>query len=552
LVFIKQVVNADAGDVDHVGGDDWDNFDKYFSAALDVLSGDVNSQFRIRDNKFQFRNPANTFHYLVRTSAIVANRDITIPLLTGNDIFVFEAFAATITNKTLALGSNTISGTAAEFNTAVTDDTFFYISNNISNMATSTSAQFDAANSDGTFVLNADNISALAASSVAQYNTSLTGDSFMTFASTNVVTGAIRITAGTMRIPLSATPTMAVDGDFAIDTTVTDFSHGIMKYFDGEEVGVVAMPIAQFGTPSDGFVVSYNATNDEFELVAAGVGDALTTNPLSQFAATTSAQLLGVISNETGTGLLVFGTSPTIVTPTIASFVNATHDHSNAAGGGLLTTLGTITTGVWQGTAVASAFLDADTQHLSVAQTITGAKTYQDDKLLIQNPAATFSYTITAAAIAAARILNLPLTTATDTLMTLGLAQTVSGALTLSAVLTMSGANVDLAGNDLDNTQNLILDQSVSGTDIDFNEDQQQTISIAANTTFTGVNYAIGKSKTVFITTDGTLRTLTFPAGWIFQGAKPADQAASKVGTLTLTSTTAAEAGIRVAYAVQA
>lgn len=48
-------------------------------------------------------------------------------------------------------------------------------------------------------------------------------------------------------------------------------------------------------------------------------GDALTTNPLSQFAATTSAQLRGVISDETGSGLAVFNDSPTLVTPTIAS-----------------------------------------------------------------------------------------------------------------------------------------------------------------------------------------------------------------------------------------
>jgi len=41
-----------------------------------------------------------------------------------------------------------------------------------------------------------------------------------------------------------------------------------------------------------------------------GSGDALVANPLSQFAATTSAQLAGVISDETGTGLLVFATSP--------------------------------------------------------------------------------------------------------------------------------------------------------------------------------------------------------------------------------------------------
>jgi hypothetical protein len=58
---------------------------------------------------------------------------------------------------------------------------------------------------------------------------------------------------------------------------------------------------------------------------------------LTAHAATTSAQLASVISDETGTGSLVFGTNPTIVTPTIASFTNATHNHTNAAGGGTLT-----------------------------------------------------------------------------------------------------------------------------------------------------------------------------------------------------------------------
>lgn len=50
-----------------------------------------------------------------------------------------------------------------------------------------------------------------------------------------------------------------------------------------------------------------------------GSGDALVANPLSQFAATTSAQLRGVISDETGTGSLVFGTSPTLVTPALGT-----------------------------------------------------------------------------------------------------------------------------------------------------------------------------------------------------------------------------------------
>ena len=46
---------------------------------------------------------------------------------------------------------------------------------------------------------------------------------------------------------------------------------------------------------------------------------ALTANNLGVFAATTSAQLAGVISDETGTGSLVFNTSPTFVTPLLGT-----------------------------------------------------------------------------------------------------------------------------------------------------------------------------------------------------------------------------------------
>ena len=62
-----------------------------------------------------------------------------------------------------------------------------------------------------------------------------------------------------------------------------------------------------------------------------GVGNALTSNPLSQFAATTSSQLAGVISDETGSGALVFGTSPTFTTSIITPLVNG----SSASGGTL-------------------------------------------------------------------------------------------------------------------------------------------------------------------------------------------------------------------------
>ena len=79
------------------------------------------------------------------------------------------------------------------------------------------------------------------------------------------------------------------------------------------------------GTPSA--LVLTNATG----LPPAGVTGtaAVQTDNLSVFSATTSAQLLGVISNETGTGSLVFATSPTLVTPllgtpTSGSLVNCT------------------------------------------------------------------------------------------------------------------------------------------------------------------------------------------------------------------------------------
>ena len=52
-------------------------------------------------------NPAQTSKYTFLSSAILANRNITLPLLTGNDNFVFEAHSQTLTNKTL--GTTTMS-----------------------------------------------------------------------------------------------------------------------------------------------------------------------------------------------------------------------------------------------------------------------------------------------------------------------------------------------------------------------------------------------------------------------------------------------------------
>ncbi len=52
---------------------------------------------------------------------------------------------------------------------------------------------------------------------------------------------------------------------------------------------------------------------------ASGNGDAFVSNPLSQFASTTSLQLKDTITDETGSGALVFATSPTLVTPALGT-----------------------------------------------------------------------------------------------------------------------------------------------------------------------------------------------------------------------------------------
>ncbi len=85
-----------------------------------------------------------------------------------------------------------------------------------------------------------------------------------------------------------------------------DATFVISGTFDPERLGS--------GTPSPTTILFGDGTWQETVI---GTGDALRADTLAQFAATTSDQLRGVISNETGTGALVFGTSPTLVTPNI-------------------------------------------------------------------------------------------------------------------------------------------------------------------------------------------------------------------------------------------
>lgn len=101
--------------------------------------------------------------------------------------------------------------------------------------------------------------------------------------------------------------------------------------------GLVPVMVGDSGSGGTAGAVPAPATGDATKFLKGdgtwasipGGGDALTTSPLSQFASTTSAQLAGVLSDETGSGGgFVRATSPTLTTPNIgaatATSVNGT------------------------------------------------------------------------------------------------------------------------------------------------------------------------------------------------------------------------------------
>ncbi len=107
---------------------------------------------------------------------------------------------------------------------------------------------------------------------------------------------------------------------FATSPSLTTPSLGVASATSINKVTITAPATAATLTIADGKTLTVSNTltftGTDSSSVAFGAGGtvAYTGGTLAQFAATTSAQLAGVISDETGTGSLVFGTSPAITT----------------------------------------------------------------------------------------------------------------------------------------------------------------------------------------------------------------------------------------------
>lgn len=122
---------------------------------------------------------------------------------------------------------------------------------------------------------------------------------------------------------------VAVTGQIGLGSAEIGWAHAFMNYYADESMSVVAIPTADLGAPSDGDVVSYNATNDKFELSspsgAAFDSTAVDAATWSDGANASNVWTFDVSGTDhtmtAGNGLMTFGDSVTVTdvlsTPTL-------------------------------------------------------------------------------------------------------------------------------------------------------------------------------------------------------------------------------------------
>jgi hypothetical protein len=131
----------------------------------------------------------------------------------------------------------------------------------------------------------------------------------------SVSASAGNVTIGVPDSPIFVTPNIGVATATSINGTTIPSSKTLVVTTDiGSTVQAYSATLAAINTLGSGTGLLKN-TAGTFSYDNSTY--ATTSGNLSQFAATTSSQLLGVISDETGTGALVFGTSPTFTTSVI-------------------------------------------------------------------------------------------------------------------------------------------------------------------------------------------------------------------------------------------
>jgi hypothetical protein len=259
---------------------------------------------------------ANDNETTLQVTDPTADRTITFPDATGT--VVLKDTTDTLTNKSVSLSTNTITGTLAEFNAALSDADFATIAGaetltnktlttpkineNVDLLATSTELNIlDGATLSTTELNYVDGVTSAIQTQLNDKASS--GDlTTHTGASTGVhgVTGSVVGTTDTQTLSSKTLTSPVVSGLALSDSSIV---------FEGSSADDNETTLTVTNPTADRTITLPDATGTV----------ALTNNKLDVFAATTSAELRTVISDETGTGGLVFADTPTLVTPNIGA-----------------------------------------------------------------------------------------------------------------------------------------------------------------------------------------------------------------------------------------
>jgi hypothetical protein len=164
----------------------------------------------------------------------------------------------------------------------------------------------------------------------AAFPASTTANQILYSSAANTVTGlatannGVLITSGAGVPSISSTLPSAVQGNItSVGTIGTGTWQGtvISPAYGGTGVnnGTRTINLGGNFTTSGAFSTTLTVIGNTNVTLPTSGTLATSTGNLSQFAATTSAQLAGVISDETGTGSLVFSSSPVLTTPNIGN-----------------------------------------------------------------------------------------------------------------------------------------------------------------------------------------------------------------------------------------
>tara|TARA_R100001594_G_scaffold129764_1_gene168507 strand:- start:80 stop:1465 length:1386 start_codon:yes stop_codon:yes gene_type:complete len=145
-----------------------------------------------------------------------------------------------------------------------------------------------------------------------------------------------------------------------------------------QESGKLSLGVASHdGDIANGLVLTGGSIDDEVD-VTIGNGSASLTTIAGDLAVTTGLNAGSSLTFDSVSLSRIITSSESFADNDVSLMTSAALEdrYSPIAGSSSIVTTGTVSSGTWQGTAIASAYLDSDTSHLSVAQTFTAAKTF--------------------------------------------------------------------------------------------------------------------------------------------------------------------------------